>query len=108
MDESGKRELLHRLEIGALRIRQGSSAVRPSIARIRRLRLRAQHGEKRSAGNAASDYAPQQRIAHVAVWNRASRPLPNRHSPQEKPKEFRQRIIYSSPEVPRYGKNSEW
>jgi hypothetical protein len=46
LGESGKRKLLHRLEIRALRIHQGGATFRAALTKIRAVRLWIESGEK--------------------------------------------------------------
>src|SRR6202007_2009721 len=73
VDESRERELLHRLEVRALRIRQGRSTVCQPLAQFRGVRLRTEPGKERAGRNAAPDRAQQQRIADVIRDPRESR-----------------------------------
>src|SRR5208282_5790595 len=66
LDEGGQGELLRRLQVRALRIRQGRTLVRQPLQELRSLRLRPEYGEERSAGDAASYRLQGRRTDYVA------------------------------------------
>src|SRR5439155_13064663 len=84
LGESGQGKLLHRLKIRALRVRPGRTAVRQFVEELRELRVRAEHGEERFAGDAASHCVPLRRTDYVDLRvvrlepSRKSNPVPIR------------------------------
>src|SRR5208282_391813 len=65
LGEGWERKLLRRLKVRSLRICQSRAAVRPTLAKVRAVRVWTESGKNRARSDAASDCAKNERTHHV-------------------------------------------